>query len=77
MSVGAVMECLHRLVAARTRPLVTRHAVNIFGRDQGFDIERAQREIGFAPRFDLSAGLDRTMAWLDGAEGRKAVPRRR
>lgn len=74
--IGAALERLHRLLASRRRPLMTRHAVQIFGRDQGFDIEHAKRDLGFAPRFDLDAGLDRTMAWLEGAEGKKAVPRR-
>jgi nucleoside-diphosphate-sugar epimerase len=74
LGVGGVLERVGRLRAAR-RPLVTRHAVHLFSRDQGFLIGKAERDFGFAPAFDLDAGLAATRAWLDSADGQRAVPR--
>lgn len=76
LGVGGVLELVGQLRAAR-RPLVTRHAVHLFSRDQGFPIGKAERDFGFAPGFDLDAGLDATRAWLDSEDGQRAVFRPR
>lgn len=46
------------------RPLLTRHAVLLLGRDQQFPIAKAQEHFGFAPQVMLTEGLARSAAWL-------------
>ncbi|WP_394846752.1 NAD-dependent epimerase/dehydratase family protein [Pendulispora brunnea] len=75
LGVGAVLESAYALLRISRRPLVTRHAVMLFGRDQGFPIHKAVRDFGFDPTFDLDAGLGATRIWLDSEDGRRAVPR--
>src|SRR2546428_4036614 len=40
----------------RTRPLVTRLGAMMFGADNKHSVEKARRELGFAPKLDLRAG---------------------
>jgi len=75
LGVGGVLEPMYRLLQVAHRPFVTRHGVHLFSRDQGFPIRKAERDFGFAPTFNLDAGLDATRAWLDSADGQRAVPR--
>jgi nucleoside-diphosphate-sugar epimerase len=75
LGVGGVLEPMYGLLRIARRPFVTRHAVHLFSRDQGFLIGKAERDFGFAPAFDLDAGLGATRAWLDSADGHRAVPR--
>ena len=44
-------------------PPLYRRRVDFFTKSRAFDISRAQRELGFAPRFDLKQGIARTLAW--------------
>lgn len=46
------------------RPLLTRHAVVLLGRDQEFPINKARAHFGFAPKVFLEEGLRRSAAWL-------------
>lgn len=55
------------------RPLLTRHAVYLMFRDQGYAIDKARRELGFRSRVGFSEGVTRTLAWLATAEGRAAL----
>ncbi len=48
------------------RPLLTRHAVVLLGRDQEFPVGKAQAHFGFAPAVFLEEGLSRSAAWLRG-----------
>jgi nucleoside-diphosphate-sugar epimerase len=75
LALGFGMEAGWRVARARSRPLLTRHSVHLFSRDQGFPIDRAQRDFGFHPEVDLADGLRRSIAWLDSPEGRVALPR--
>ena len=49
-----------------SRPLLTRHAVVLLGRDQEFPIAKAKADFGFAPSVSLREGLARSSAWLRG-----------
>ena len=46
------------------RPLLTRHAVVLLGRDQEFPIAKALADFGFAPGVPLQEGLRRSAEWL-------------
>ncbi len=43
-------------------PLYPRR-VNFFRIDRAFTIERARRELGYAPRYDLRSGIEHTARW--------------
>ena len=49
------------------RPLLTRHAVYLLGRNQEFPIAKAKSSFGFSPNISLEEGVDRSVAWLKGA----------
>jgi nucleoside-diphosphate-sugar epimerase len=64
-AVGYVLESLYRLFGwYSSRPLLTRHAVYIMGRNQDAPIDKAKREFGFQPRISLDTGVDQSVAWL-------------
>ena len=46
------------------RPLLTRHAVVLLGRDQEFPIAKAKAHFGFTPTMYLEEGLRRSADWL-------------
>ena len=63
------MELPYRIVPRLSgRPLLTRHAVLLLGRDQEFPIHKAATDLGFRPRVDLADGIARSAAWLRTAQ---------
>ena len=46
---------------------LSRFAIRYLCTDHYFDIARARRELGYAPRVSLDEGIARTIAWLRGA----------
>jgi nucleoside-diphosphate-sugar epimerase len=48
------------------RPLLTRHAVSLLGRDQEYPSDKARREFGFVSRVSFEEGMSRSVAWLKG-----------
>lgn len=44
-------------------PPIFRRRVDFFRKDRAFDISKAKRELGYAPRVDLREGLRRTADW--------------
>ncbi|MFI5396270.1 MAG: NAD-dependent epimerase/dehydratase family protein [Candidatus Binatia bacterium] len=64
-SLGSLLESLYRFFGwYGSRPLLTRHAVYVMGRDQHVPIDKAKRELEFQPRISLDAGVDQCVAWL-------------
>jgi ornithine--oxo-acid transaminase len=55
---------LRRTTRLTTRPLLSRQAVHVLGRDQAFETGPARAVLGWAPRVDYAAGLQATLAWL-------------
>ena len=47
-----------------TRPLLSRQAVQVMGRDQSFSNRRAAEVLGWEPRVDYATGLQHTLEWL-------------
>jgi len=47
----------------RLEPPLYRRRLDFFTKDRAFDISRARKELGFAPRVGLEEGLRRTAVW--------------
>ena len=68
-------ERLARLSGYRHQPVVTRHGVALYGGDNRLAIEKARRELGYAPEVSLRAGVRLAAAWyLRRAERPSALP---
>ncbi|HVO37847.1 MAG TPA: NAD-dependent epimerase/dehydratase family protein [Spirochaetia bacterium] len=63
-ALGWTMEKVYSLFGVKSRPLITRMAVEIFGTDLGFPVEKARRELGYEPRVGLDEGMRRVESWL-------------
>ncbi len=46
-------------------PPLYRRRVDFFRKDRSFTIEKARRELGFAPKVDPAAGLKKTAVWYE------------
>jgi nucleoside-diphosphate-sugar epimerase len=57
---AALMEC--RAAITHREPLLTRYSVLILARTQTYDISKARRDLGYAPRLSLAEGIERTVA---------------
>jgi nucleoside-diphosphate-sugar epimerase len=66
MAVAGVMEAPHRYLRLPGRPLLTRHAVYLLGRNQEFPSAKAQAAFGYTPKVLLEYGLLRSVNWLRG-----------
>ncbi len=64
MALASVFEAPYRLLRLRSRPLLTRHAVLLLGRDQEFPAAKAREDFGFRPSVSLEEGIRRSVAWL-------------
>lgn len=63
MRLAAMLETPHRW-GLPGKPLLTRHAVQLLGRDQEFCSAKARADFGFAPRVGLEEGIARSVRWL-------------
>lgn len=55
---------LRRTVGVKTRPLLSRQAVHVLGRDQDFSNRKARETLGWAPVVSYEDGLAATVEWL-------------
>lgn len=55
---------LRRATRVKTRPLLSRQAVHVLGRDQDFSNRKARETLGWAPRVSYQDGLAATIKWL-------------
>ena len=60
---GAAAERLARLTRSERQPVVTRLGVKLFGTENRHSIEKARRELGYAPQVDLHEGIRLSAAW--------------
>jgi nucleoside-diphosphate-sugar epimerase len=67
MALARIFETSHACLRLRARPLLTRHAVYLLGRNQEFPIAKAKSSFGFSPGISLEEGIRRSVAWLEGA----------
>jgi nucleoside-diphosphate-sugar epimerase len=59
---AGLMEC--RAALTGREPLLTRYSAAILGRTQTYDISAARRDLGYAPRVSVAAGIERTLGAL-------------
>jgi len=65
MAAAVAMETPFRCVKALPgRPLLTRHAVLLLGRDQEFPNAKAQADFDFVPKISMEEGMARSVAWV-------------
>lgn len=55
---------LRHAARLKTRPLLSRQAVHVLGRDQDFCNRKARDVLGWAPRVSYQEGLAATVEWL-------------
>jgi len=63
-ALGAIGESLP--TSLRLKPPLGRRDLDIFSRNEAFDISRARAELGYAPRVDLREGVRRCLEWYRG-----------
>lgn len=63
---ASAAEHLAVLACPQRDPLVTRLGVKLFGTDNRYAIDKARRELGFAPQVAIRDGLRLTAAWYLG-----------
>ena len=65
MAIAGAMEAPYRwLKILPGRPILTRHAVALLGKDQEFPNDKARSELGNYSQVSLGEGLARSVAWL-------------
>ena len=64
LALARAFEAPHRLLRLPGRPLLTRHAVLLLGRNQEFPATKAKDHFGFRPGVSLEEGIRRSVAWL-------------
>lgn len=62
--VAAVVEGVHRALPVLGEPKLTRYGAALLARTQTFDISKAKRELGYAPKVAIDDGLARTLQHL-------------
>lgn len=65
LSLGAIFESANALLRITSRPLLTRHAVYLFSRNQNFPVSKAIRDFGYSQKTDLSEGIRHSVEWLN------------
>ncbi|UKD58660.1 NAD-dependent epimerase/dehydratase family protein [Amycolatopsis sp. FU40] len=68
-------EAVYGALRLRGRPMLTRHAVHLFERNQLFPIDRARHDFAFDGDVGFEDGMRRTIDWLGSEEGRRHVKR--
>lgn len=67
MAVAGTMEAPYHLVKALPgRPMLTRHAVYLLGREQEYPSDKARAEFGFLPRVTMAEGIAESVTWVKG-----------
>ncbi|WP_409186645.1 NAD-dependent epimerase/dehydratase family protein [Amycolatopsis sp. VS8301801F10] len=68
-------EAVYGALRLNGRPMLTRHAVHLFERNQLFPIDSARRDFGLPGEVSFEEGMRRTIDWLQSEEGRRHVKR--
>lgn len=63
-SIEQAYRLLRRSTGLTTRPLLSRQAIQVLGKNQDFSNRKARELLGWEPRVSYPAGLDATVGWL-------------
>jgi nucleoside-diphosphate-sugar epimerase len=63
LALGAGAETGARLAGRKQPPPVMRYGIELLGGENRFSIERARRELGFAPQVNHVEGVQRSVSW--------------
>jgi len=74
LGLAAISEAVYSVLHIQSRPLLTRHAVYVLIRNQGYLIGKAQRDFSFRSRVTFAEGVERSLAWFRSEAGMMAVP---
>lgn len=69
MRLAGLLETPHRVLHLGGRPLLTKHAVYLLGRNQEFPTAKARRDFGFRPAVSLEEGVRRSAEWFREVSG--------
>lgn len=64
-SLGAVCELINAALRRKARPMVSRHAVLLFAKDQNYGSAKAVRDFGFKAKMEPAEGLRRSVEWFN------------
>jgi nucleoside-diphosphate-sugar epimerase len=63
-AIACLSEAVYCRLGKQERPLLTRHAVYLFSRDQNFPIAKAQRDFDFRSQTTPKQAMAHTLAWV-------------
>jgi nucleoside-diphosphate-sugar epimerase len=71
---GYAAERLAKVARSSRRPPITRLGVAFYGTDNRYSIEKARRELGYAPRVALGEGIRLTANWYRQGQDWRGTP---
>jgi nucleoside-diphosphate-sugar epimerase len=67
--IARVLEWRARRIGMKHAPRLTQARLKLFGLNLDFSIEKAQRELGYAPKIGFDEGMKETLAWFKEQSG--------
>jgi nucleoside-diphosphate-sugar epimerase len=61
-AIASVAEAAAKIIRAK-EPFVTRHGITLFGADNRHSIDKARRDLGYAPQVSVSEGVQLACTW--------------
>jgi 3beta-hydroxy-delta5-steroid dehydrogenase/steroid delta-isomerase len=72
-AVAALMEFVYRARGSKKPPVLTRFAVAALAGSRSYSIEKAKRELGYAPSVDMEEGMREMEDWVKVLGGTDAL----
>jgi nucleoside-diphosphate-sugar epimerase len=75
--IGRVAELVWQALGRRNAvpPPVTTYGITLLGGDQQFSIDRARKELGYEPTYDIKHGIEEGVRWyLEAKRGKQQLP---
>jgi nucleoside-diphosphate-sugar epimerase len=74
MGLARTCEAVWAALRIKSRPMLTRHAVRLFDRDQSYPIDRACADFAFKSTVSFEEGIRLTVDWLRSPAAAAAAP---
>ncbi len=72
-TVAAVLELIYKTLNVNHPPVLTRMAVAVLAGSRSYSIEKAKKELGYAPDIDMGKGMEKLGDWVRNIGGTKAL----